>query len=146
MTSIKRSTPIRPSRTSCLSCSMASMPRIYQNVGIPAAPVFNFLRTAKPLFSGNLRQKYDSYVTDDLDLLGVGRFQPNRDSQVGMDARVGGVVDVGGRGLRFVAFHVWRLFFRRPDAAVGITCHDIPGDFLQGAVALVIPRFFLGVF
>src|ERR1022692_1714263 len=62
MTSIKRSTPIRPSRTSCLSCSMASMPRIYQNVGIPAAPVFNFLRTAKPLFSGNLRQKYDSYI------------------------------------------------------------------------------------
>jgi hypothetical protein len=38
------------------------MPRIYQNGGVPAAPVFNFLRTAKPLFCGNLRQKYDSYT------------------------------------------------------------------------------------
>jgi len=38
------------------------MPRIYQKVGMPAAPVFNFLPAAKSRFSENQRQKYDSYI------------------------------------------------------------------------------------
>ena len=53
MTSIKRSTSIRPSRTSCLSCSMASMPATYQTDLREAAP--NHLKN--PLGNGRLRWK-----------------------------------------------------------------------------------------
>jgi hypothetical protein len=37
------------------------MPKIYQNVGVPAAPVFNFSANGPATIPGNLRQKYDSY-------------------------------------------------------------------------------------
>jgi len=38
------------------------MPKIYQNVGVPAAPVFNFSANGPATIPGNLRQKYDSYI------------------------------------------------------------------------------------
>jgi hypothetical protein len=38
------------------------MPRIYQKVGLPAAPVFNFSANGQATIPENLRQKYDSYL------------------------------------------------------------------------------------
>jgi pullulanase/glycogen debranching enzyme len=37
------------------------MPRIYQNVGVPAAPVSNFSANGPATIPRNLRQRYDSY-------------------------------------------------------------------------------------